>query len=156
MEGLDTLVNLENLWLCETNISRIKGIDNNVRLRKLHLYSNRIRIMENLSHLTNLQTLWLMDNEISVIQGIEKLTQLETLYLSRNKIREIGSSLDYNYSLVELNLAGNQLWSFKDLLNLTRSSALRKLAFNDPDHGDNPVCDLCNYQVYAHVLACKQ
>jgi Leucine-rich repeat (LRR) protein len=84
-------------------------------------------------------------------QGIEKLTQLETLYLSQNKIREIGSSLDYNYNLVELNLAGNSLWSFKDLLNLTRSSSLRKLAFNDPDYGDNPVCDLCNYQVCMYV-----
>lgn len=152
IEGLDCLVNLESLWLCETNITKIKGLENNVKLKKLHLYSNRIRVMENLSHLTDLQTLWLMENEISVIDGVDTLTNLEHLYLSRNRIREIGSSLDYNYNLVELNLAGNLLWSFKDLLNLTRSSSLKKLSFNDPDYGDNPVCDLCNYQACSPPL----
>ena len=44
-------------------------------------------------------------------------------------------------------ITGNELWSFKDLLNLTRSANLRKLSFSDPDYGDNPVCELCNYQV---------
>lgn len=105
-------------------------------------------MIEGLSTLTNLKTLWLMDNEIEHIQGLETLTQLSHLNLSRNRIREIGSSLDANVNLEELNLAGNYLWSFKDLLNLTRATYLRKLSFNDPDYGDNPVCELCNYQTY--------
>ena len=148
IEGLDALVHLETLWLIETNISKIKGLDNLVNLKKLYLYSNRIKSIENIAHLWQLHTLWLMDNEIAEISGLERLEQLTHLNIAQNKIREIGSSLDSNTNLVELNLAGNELWSFKDLLNLTRASSLRKLAFNDPDYGDNPVCELCNYQTY--------
>ena len=148
IEGLDALVNLETLWLIETNITKIKGLDNLVQLQKLYLYSNRIKKIENLAHLWQLNTLWLMDNEIEEITGLERLEQLTHLNLAQNKIREIGASLDSNTSLLELNLAGNELWSFKDLLNLTRASSLRRLAFNDPDFGDNPVCELCNYQTY--------
>ena len=125
IEGLDTLVNLEQMWLVETNISRIKGLDNLVKLQKLYLYSNRIKRIENLGHLEELTTLWLMDNEIEEITGLETLHGLTHLNLAQNKIREIGSSLDAQTSMVELNLAGNELWSFKDLLNLTRAKALR-------------------------------
>jgi hypothetical protein len=148
MEGLETLVQLEQMWLAETNITRIKGLDNLVKLQKLYLYSNRIKRIENLGHLRELTTLWLMDNEIEEITGLENLHGLTHLNLAQNKIREIGSSLDAQTGLIELNLAGNELWSFKDLLNITRAKALRKLAFNDPDFGDNPVCELCNYQTY--------
>jgi Leucine-rich repeat (LRR) protein len=110
-------------------------------------YSNRIKTIENLGHLTELHTLWLMDNEIEVVQHMEGLQALQCLNMARNRIREISNSLDANTALIELNLAGNELWSFKDLLNLTRSANLRKLSFADPDYGDNPVCELCNYQV---------
>ena len=127
IEGLDALVHLETLWLIETNISKIKGLDNLVNLKKLYLYSNRIKSIENIAHLWQLHTLWLMDNEIAEISGLERLEQLTHLNIAQNKIREIGSSLDSNTNLVELNLAGNELWSFKDLLNLTRASSLRKL-----------------------------
>jgi hypothetical protein len=112
-------------------------------------YSNRIKTIENLGHLTELHTLWLMDNEIEVVQHMEGLQALQCLNMARNRIREISNSLDANTALIELNLAGNELWSFKDLLNLTRSANLRKLSFADPDYGDNPVCELCNYQVRA-------
>ena len=37
MEGLTSLVHLECLWLCETNISKIKGLENNKKLQKLYL-----------------------------------------------------------------------------------------------------------------------
>ena len=148
IECLDALRHLESLWICETNISRIKGLDNNIKLERLFLYSNKIRKLENLQHLTLIQTLWLQDNEISEIENLDSLCNLKQLSLARNKIHEIGSSLDSCTNLSELNLAGNELWSFKDLLNITRSTSLRKLAFNDPDWGDNPVCDLCNYQTY--------
>ena len=149
IEGLDTLVNLEQMWLVETNISKIKGFDSLTKLKKLYLYSNRIKKIENIAHLWQLNTLWLMDNEIEAITGLERLEQLTHLNLAQNKIREIGSSLDYNTQLIELNLAGNGLWSFKDLLNLTRASSLRKLAFNDPDFGTRITCSTStNYLLY--------
>ena len=56
--------------------------------------------------------------------------------------------LTHNQSLEELNLAGNQVSSFREILSLSRLSSLRSLSFSDPHFGDNPICKLCNYQTY--------
>jgi hypothetical protein len=47
-----------------------------------------------------------------------------------------------------LNIAGNKICSFKEALNLNRLTGLRVLAFYDPHYGENPICNLCNYQTY--------
>ena len=150
IEGLDTLVNLEKLWICETNLSRIQGLDSCVKLKQLHLYSNRIKVLENLDNLHLLERLWIMDNQLTRLENLEHLVNLQSLHVARKNIRAIGNVLDNCMSLVDLNVSGNRLWSFKDLLNLTRASSLRRLAFSDCDYGDNPVCELCNYQTYVY------
>ena len=150
IEGLETLVNLEKLWICETNVSKIQGLEACVKLKQLHLYSNRIKLLEGLDQLILLERLWIMDNQLTRLENLDNLVNLQSLSASRNKIRALGNDLDNCVALVELNVAGNQMWSFKDLLNLTRSSSLRRLAFSDCDYGDNPVCDLCNYQTYVY------
>lgn len=38
MEGLSELPLLESLWICETNIPAIRGLDNCFRLKRLYLY----------------------------------------------------------------------------------------------------------------------
>mmetsp|Transcript_8391 Transcript_8391/g.28762 ORF Transcript_8391/g.28762 Transcript_8391/m.28762 type:complete len:193 (+) Transcript_8391:1236-1814(+) len=50
--------------------------------------------------------------------------------------------------LEELNLASNQISSFREILNLSRLAALRSLSLSDPHFGDNPICKLCNYQTH--------
>lgn len=150
IEGMEMLVNLEKLWICETNVSKIQGLDNCLKLKHLHLYSNRIRILEGLELLTSLERLWIMDNQLTRLENLDTLANLQSLSAARNKIRALGNDLDNCMALVDLNVAGNQMWSFKDLLNLTRASSLRRLAFSDCDYGDNPVCDLCNYQTYVY------
>ena len=43
-------------------------------------------------------------------------------------------------------MAGNQLQSFPDILNLVHLPSLTSLSLSDPDFAENPVCTLCNYQ----------
>lgn len=51
-------------------------------------------------------------------------------------------------NLEDLNIAGNLIGSFKEVLCLTSLPSLTILALNDPHFSENPVCNLCNYQTY--------
>ena len=49
------------------------------------------------------------------------------MWIARNQIGRIGTTLDRNTSLVELNLAENLLGCFKEILNLNRIQSLKKV-----------------------------
>ena len=51
-------------------------------------------------------------------------------------------------NLTDLNISGNKICSFKEVLNLNRLPNLKILSFYDPHFGENPICNLCNYQTY--------
>jgi Leucine-rich repeat (LRR) protein len=148
LEGLQHLVNLQKLWVCETNIAVIEGLSGLKKLKNLYLYSNRIQKIENLVDLPSLEVLWLSGNEISTIENVGHLTSLTQLHLASNKLFYIGPGLSALCNLEELVLSGNFLWSFKDALNLRELPLLSRLNLGDPEHGDNPVCELCNYYTY--------
>ena len=57
-------------------------------------------------------------------------------------------SLDGLVSLEELNISNNKIGNFKEVLNLNRLPNLRICTFQDPHYGENPICNLCNYQTY--------
>ena len=149
MDGIEACPNLVTLWI---NQCSLKSIGNSIkfltRLRSLHLCSNKIRKIENLEKLKNLEILWLNDNKITGLEGVQALVQLRVLWVANNNLSAIGTTLDSNRHLAELNLSGNQIGAFKEVLNLTRSVSLRSLCLSDPHFGDNPACLLCNYQTY--------
>jgi len=58
IEGLENLVNLEELYLSHNGISKLEGLDNNVRLNTLDVAVNRIEKLENIQHLANLEEFW--------------------------------------------------------------------------------------------------
>eukprot|EP01065_Artemidia_motanka_P036882 TRINITY_DN4493_c0_g1_i1.p1 TRINITY_DN4493_c0_g1~~TRINITY_DN4493_c0_g1_i1.p1 ORF type:complete len:1596 (+),score=457.90 TRINITY_DN4493_c0_g1_i1:54-4841(+) len=148
IDGLDSLHALEYLWLNENTIPKIEGLQNCTNLRELYLHSNKIGKIEGLDTLTRLEVLWLHDNLISEIEGLDKLSNLRTLWLARNRITSVGHRLDANSNLQELNVSANYIGSFREIPYLDRLVNLRSLYFSDPHFGDNPVCQLCNYQTY--------
>ena len=79
---------------------------------------------------------------------MENLSSLKQLWLASNQIDCIKTSLDNLVALVDLNLSGNKICSFKEVLNLNRLPNLKVLSFYDPHFGENPICNLCNYQTY--------
>ena len=76
------------------------------------------------------------------------MPRLKELSISMNKIEVIGTGLDGLDNLVDLNMAGNKIGNFKELLNLNRLPSLKTATFFDPHYGDNPIWNLCNYQTY--------
>jgi Leucine-rich repeat (LRR) protein len=104
--------------------------------------------LENLESLVLLEHLSLCDNEITEIQNLNALGNLKVLLLGNNKINKIGTALYKCQELMELNLAGNNISSFREILHLTKLNKLETLCFSDPNYSDNPICKLCNYQTY--------
>lgn len=76
---------------------------------------------------------------------MDALIRLKIFWIAANNIETIRTSLDKLKSLIELNIAGNRIRSFKELLNLNRLPQLKTLSFYDPHFGENPVCSLANY-----------
>ena len=89
--------------------------------------------------------LWLDGNLIEHVDGLNSLVNLTELNLAMNHIESIGISLDNLKSIRDLNLSGNRIGSFKEILNLTRLPNLQYCSFSDPNYGENPICSLCNY-----------
>ncbi|KXS20065.1 L domain-like protein [Gonapodya prolifera JEL478] len=141
---------IEELWICESKVSQIKGLERCPRLKRLYLYGNYINKIEGLGNVSQLEVLWLSDNRIPHIENLSHLKKLRELKLANNEIAEIGNSLKENTSLQDLNLAGNKLSCFIDILNLASLPRLTTLTLGSPEFATNPLCHLSNYQT--HVI----
>ncbi|KAK9829835.1 hypothetical protein WJX72_008166 [[Myrmecia] bisecta] len=158
IENLDGCAHLEQLWLTENEICHISGLDRLTKLRQLYLYSNHISRIENLEALTQLEVLWLADNQIRRVEGLARLTNLRELNLARNYIQTVDRHLQPNFRLHTLNLAANDISSFKQVWHLAELLSLRDLSLSDAHWGESPVARLANYRTYVAVnmphLAC--
>ncbi|CAF0783988.1 unnamed protein product [Adineta ricciae] len=162
IEGLDTCVNLRELWITECKLTvrtylvldyrnRIEGLSRCSRLQRLYLYANAITTIEHLNGLQQLEHLWLNENLITKIEGLASAKHLKDLNLASNQIKYIGMSLAENTELEVLNLADNKISSFQDITLLTALPKLRNIAFSDPVYGGkSPVASMANYHV--HIL----
>ncbi|CAG9310144.1 unnamed protein product [Blepharisma stoltei] len=148
IEGLNHMQFLEEVWLDQNFISKIEGLEFSVNLKRLHISNNKIEIIEGLENCENLEVLWLNENKIDSLDGLWRLKSLKQLWVAKNKIVKIGSTLTNLKKLYDLNLSGNLIGSFKDVLNLKSLPALDILTLNDPHFTENPVCNLCNYQTF--------
>ncbi|XP_019199253.1 PREDICTED: protein phosphatase 1 regulatory subunit pprA isoform X2 [Ipomoea nil] len=110
MENLQTLTNLQELWLGRNRIRAInlcglkcikkisiqsnrltsmKGLEECVALEELYLSHNGIEKMEGLSTLVNLRVLDVSANKLTAISNIANLTKLEDLWLNDNNISSV-------------------------------------------------------------------
>ena len=71
-------------------MTKLEGLEQNVKLRSLYLQENLISKIEGLDTLTDLYQVNLSDNIIPKIEGLSKLTRLESIQLRRNKIGKNG------------------------------------------------------------------
>merc|ERR1712096_538235 len=117
-------------------------------LSKLYLYNNEISTIENLNSLFYINELDLSNNKISEIKGLSNLKHMHTLNVGGNCIKNIGTGLNKLVRLENLNLAGNNFSSFKEVIKLNKLSSLKYLVLKDSLYKDNPVCLLCNYTTY--------
>ncbi|RUS71694.1 hypothetical protein EGW08_020538 [Elysia chlorotica] len=150
MEGLTSLINLEELWIAECQLKKIEGLESCKVLSKLYLYGNLITAIENIGHLSNISVLWLNNNQIKNIENLQTLIKLKELNVAENLIEKIGNSLAANTLLEHLNVSGNPLYSLRDTTCLVKLNKLTSLSLKDPLYQPCPAAQLCNYST--HVL----
>lgn len=91
LEGLDELESLEEFYISHNGLSRIEGLEKNLKLRVLDISANRIATLENLSHLSSLEEFWASSNRFESFDEITKelgsIKTLETVYFEFNPIQ---------------------------------------------------------------------
>ncbi|XP_076387528.1 uncharacterized protein LOC105663698 [Megachile rotundata] len=150
LSAVAELMQLQELWIVECGIKDIPVFKENCLLRKLYLYSNELPCIPNLKACSYLTTLFLSGNNIRDLKNIDKLISLQELNLADNKLERIDQISWKKFELNYLNLAGNHLYSIRDIQNLSQFPKLNSLVFADPLYGDCPLVTLCNYRV--HVI----
>ncbi|XP_059816223.1 protein phosphatase 1 regulatory subunit 7-like [Hypanus sabinus] len=91
IEGMQGLVNLQELYLSHNGIEVIEGLENNKKLTTLDIANNRVKKIENVSHLTELQEFWMNDNLIdhwSDLDELKNAKDLQTIYLEGNPLQK--------------------------------------------------------------------
>ena len=123
IEGLENLVNLNELSLYKNQISKIEGLETLVQLKALYIFANQISKIERLETLIQLEILFLSSNQISKIEGLEKLIQLGVLVLSINQISKI-EGLEKLKELQVFQLSNNQISKIEGLEKLNKLQVL--------------------------------
>jgi len=94
LKGLDTLVNLEELYLQQNQVKSFDGLQNNHKLEMLDLAVNKLSQFEMLDHLSGtLKELWLNWNNFEDTQQnrdyLSIFKKLETIYLADNPVANV-------------------------------------------------------------------
>ncbi|CAD8042989.1 unnamed protein product [Paramecium primaurelia] len=88
----DKFMNLEVVWLNENQLTSIKGIEQNFRIKHLYLQKNKISTLEGLQNLKHLETLSLFNNELRDLEKnlliLKEFPGLTTLDLFNNPVAE--------------------------------------------------------------------
>ncbi|KAL6037784.1 hypothetical protein STEG23_001787, partial [Scotinomys teguina] len=91
IEGLQSLVNLRELYLSHNGIEVIGDLENNNKLTMLDMASNGIKKIETNSHLIKLQEFWMNDNLLESWSDLDQLKgarNLKTVYLERQPLEK--------------------------------------------------------------------
>ncbi|CAD7952251.1 unnamed protein product [Amoebophrya sp. A120] len=147
------LPHLQKLVLNENNLTNLKGLHLLTRQSLKHLYvsHNKIRNLHSDWHLklmTRLETFWIADNLLTSLAGTHYFPQLQDLNVAGNMIDNI-NILFLSKTVKKLNLSGNLLYNFADLIELSKfPGQFTELSFSSPDWGRNPICLLQNYEMF--------
>ena len=123
LTGLETTVNLTNLFLPNNKIDNVEPLKGLTNLTRLFLGNNKIENMEPLKELTNLEILNLNDNKIENIDALKGLTNLRSLSLITNKIENV-ESIRGLANLKYLILGYNKIENIEPLKGLTNLTYL--------------------------------
>lgn len=123
IKHLDKFTGVQDLYLCQNDISKIQGLDFCTQVTNLELAANRIREIRGLDKLVNLEKLWLGRNKITKIEGLDKLKNLKLLSIINNRITKI-EGLENCTNLEELYISFNGLETIEGLENNTKLTTL--------------------------------
>lgn len=112
IEGLETLTNLQELWLGKNKITEIVNLAPLTNLIRLDVQSNRLLALGGLDALTNLEELYIGHNAIEQLEGLDALVKLETLDATHNRLTKV-DGVSTLAALTDLWLGSNAIATFE-------------------------------------------
>jgi protein phosphatase 1 regulatory subunit 7 len=89
IENLDSLTQLQQLWLGRNRISEIANLRSLTNVRQLSLQANRLESMAGVGVMLGLEELYLSQNGIKRMEDLAPLTKLTVLDLAQNAIEKV-------------------------------------------------------------------
>ena len=83
---MELFPDLKCVYFEGNGLTKIEGLETNVKMMSLYLQENLIRKIEGLGTMTDLRTVNLSENQIERIENLSGCVSLETLLLKRNRI----------------------------------------------------------------------
>ena len=121
---LETMVNLQEVYLQNNAVNDLNSLSNLKALRKLDVSYNLLTSMTPVFNCTTLTELKAGNNTITSLMGIEKLSSLEMLNVAFNELSDV-SSVSSCTNLLDLDISNNTI------TDITGFSALTKMtSFN--------------------------
>jgi len=98
LEGIEKLINLNELRCYENKLRNLKGIENLINLEHLYCHVNNLTSLEGVENLVNLKNLYCGENKLRNLNGIENLINLKYFACPNNNLK----SLDGIENLINL------------------------------------------------------
>ncbi|KAM5538539.1 hypothetical protein V8D89_007872 [Ganoderma adspersum] len=114
LEGLEGLVNLEELWVGKNKITKLENLGAVKKLRILSIQSNRITKIEGLESLENLEEFYISHNGVQRIEGLENNVKLRTIDLGNNFVERL-EGVSHLTKLEELWINDNKIATLQDI-----------------------------------------
>ena len=153
-EIVDNLPNpavMKYLCLNENKLINLNGVEKLINLEELQVNFNQIEKIENISELNNLKKFWICENKIKTIENLP--INITNFWVANNLIENIPEDFDKYKELEFLNIAGNFISDLKDIFTLEKLKSLKKLYLSDINFGENPICQYSNYrQILIHTF----
>lgn len=143
LSGLEYAINLQQLNLCDNQVSNIAKLANLTNLQILFFSNNQVKDITPLENLTNLQMLNFSNNQVSDITALANKTDLQALFFSNNQVSNI-TALTNLTKLQLLNFHNNQVGDITTLANLTKLQALH--FYNNPVSDITALANLTDLQ----------
>ena len=151
VENLPNPAILKYLCLNENHITNLNGVEKLINLEELQVNFNQIEKIENISELNNLKIFWICENKIEVIENLP--LNITNFWAANNMIQKIPEDFDKYTQLEFINIAGNFISDLKDIFILDKLKSLKKLYLSDINFGENPICQYSNYrQILIHTF----
>lgn len=132
IKGLNSLNNLQEIYLSGNQIDEIKSLENLSSLKALDVSENQITEIKGLETLINLKELNLESNQITEIKGLNMLNKLESLNLAWNKITDV-QGLQSLENLKTINLTNNPIINEEEYIKLLNIENLSEIYINVVD-----------------------
>lgn len=133
IENLETLTELEELYLAENKLEKIENLQTLKKLKTLDISFNYLSKLENLEELTSLEELWVTHNKIHDFSDFEHIKELKSLKCIYFELCPVSKNPGYRQQVMDWAPQINQIDHFRRDMTYTFKGAGMKIKRQQPE-----------------------